>query len=47
MAKDNKDEPAKVFNPDLIAVTKDGETLEVHKTCLIAHEKLGWKRVSP
>lgn len=32
-----------VDNSHLIAVTKDGETLMVHPTCLAAHRLLGWR----
>ena len=45
MAKE-KDEPVKTRNPDLVEVTKDGELMEVHHTCLKAHEKIGWKKTS-
>lgn len=37
------DKAPDVDNSHLIAVTKDGETLEVHPTCLAAHRLLGWK----
>ena len=29
--------------PDLITVEKDGEQLQVHPTCVQAHEAVGWK----
>lgn len=30
---------------ELVTVTKDGETLQVHPTCVSAHEFAGWKVV--
>lgn len=32
-----------VDNSHLIAVTKDGETLEVHPSALADHKRIGWK----
>ena len=32
-----------VDNSHLIAVTKGGETIHVHPTCLAAHRAIGWK----
>ncbi|MGY3172427.1 hypothetical protein ACVWYU_001804 [Pseudomonas sp. TE12234] len=32
-----------VDNYHLIAVTKDGETLEVHPSALADHKRIGWK----
>lgn len=34
-----------VDNSHLITVTKGGESLDVHPTCLAAHRALGWKEV--
>jgi len=34
-----------VDNSHLITVTRGGETLDVHPTCLAAHRVLGWKEV--
>jgi len=28
---------------DLIRVTKDGDVLDVHPTCLAAHQRAGWR----
>ena len=30
---------------DLVAMTKDGEVIEVHPSCVKAHEQAGWKVV--
>jgi hypothetical protein len=39
-----KPEPEdEVDNSHLIAVTKDGETLEVHPSALADHKRIGWK----
>lgn len=29
----------------LVAMTKDGATLDVHPSCVAAHERVGWVRV--
>ena len=30
-------------DPSLITVTKDGEELDVHETCVKSHQAAGWK----
>lgn len=39
-----KNTPAAADQPaeDLIALVKDGEILEVHRTCVEDHKRLGW-----
>ena len=38
-----KPDEEEVDNSHLIAVTKDGETLEVHPSALADHKRIGWK----
>lgn len=37
------DPEAEVDNSHLVTVTKDGETIEVHPSCLADHKRMGWK----
>lgn len=30
------------MDAELVPMTKDGETLEVHASCVKAHEQVGW-----
>jgi hypothetical protein len=39
----NKPDEEEVDNSHLIAVTKGGETIDVHPTCLADHKRMGWK----
>jgi hypothetical protein len=41
-AKESKDEPVA---DGLVEVTKNGQTLRVHPSCLKAHHAAGWKLV--
>lgn len=40
MARPKKQESAQ---DDLVAMTKAGEVIEVHPSCVKAHEQAGWK----
>lgn len=42
-AKKPEPEEDEVDNSHLIAVTKDGETLDVHPSALADHKRVGWK----
>lgn len=38
-----KDDDFVEVDPSLITVTKDGEELDVHETCVKSHQAAGWK----
>lgn len=43
-AIDASDEPSEeVDNSHLITVSKDGEEMDVHPSCLADHKRIGWK----
>lgn len=34
--------PANDVDTDLVTMTKGGETLDVHRTCVADHKRVGW-----
>lgn len=45
MARQKKTESAEAHCDGLVRMTKDGETIDVHPSCVKAHEQSGWKVV--
>ena len=46
MARQKNEEAALHQNESLVSMTKNGEMLDVHPTCVKAHEIAGWVVVS-